>query len=413
MFQFIHAADIHLDSPLRGLDKYEGAPVEAIREATRRAFANLVSLAITEQVDFVILAGDIYDGDWKDYNTGLFFVNEVSKLDKAGIPVVLLFGNHDAASRITSHLTYPPNTRVFPTDKPDKVIFDHLRVAVHGQGYAVQAETRNLAAEYPPRVSGYFNIGVLHTALEGREGHGTYATCTLAELLARGYEYWALGHVHKRESVNIDRHPRVEFPGNIQGRHVRETGAKGCLLVTVDAHGQAAPEFRALDVFRWENVAVDAAEAGSSAEALDATAKALADARDQAEGRKLAARILLSCCDRVHRQIAENMAEFRFDLAGQAGLSVWVEKIKLTIVGDKQEFEPVLTRDADSELRAVLAEYRSDSEAAQALFGAGDCGKLKKVLPTEIRGVFGDDRDEIFDLAAMLLRGGDKAEEDS
>jgi DNA repair protein SbcD/Mre11 len=408
--RFIHAADIHLDSPLRGLDKYEGAPVDAIRGATRRAFANLVDFAIADHVDFVILAGDIYDGDWPDYNTGLFFLNEVRKLDKAGIPVVLLSGNHDAASRITSHLTLPGNTHVLPTDRPGTVTFDSLRVALHGQGYADQAETRNLASEYPSPISGYFNVGILHTALDGREGHLRYAPCALPELLARGYAYWALGHVHKRENVNEDRQPRVEFPGNIQGRHARETGAKGCLLVTVDAHWRADPEFRPLDVFRWEEVAVDAAEAASITEALDAAVKALADARDQAEGRHLAARIVLSCCDAVHRQIAENMTEFRADLIGQAGPSIWVEKIRLAIIGAKQDSEPVLTGDADSELRAVLAELRLDPEAAKAIFAAGDCGKLKKLLPSELRGVFSDRRDDIFDLAATLLRGGDRAE---
>src|SRR5437588_288361 len=107
--RFLHAADIHLDSPLRGLDEYEGAPVQALRGATRKAFAALTQLALAERVDFVILAGDLYDGNWPDYNTGLFFVNHVRELDRASIPVVLLYGNHDAASRITKWLTLPPN----------------------------------------------------------------------------------------------------------------------------------------------------------------------------------------------------------------------------------------------------------------------------------------------------------------
>ena len=134
--------------------------------------------------------------------------------------------------------------------------------------------------------------------LEGREEHSTYAKCTLAELLARGYDYWALGHVHKREPVNGDRHPRVEFPGNIQGRHIRETGAKGCLLVAVDDHGRAEREFRPLDVFRWKVVAVDGTDAESIPESLDLAAKALAEASSQADGRQLAARhsvVLRSC----------------------------------------------------------------------------------------------------------------------
>jgi exonuclease SbcD len=413
MFKFIHAADIHLDSPLRGLDKYEGAPVQAIRGATRRAFSNLVSLSISEHVDFVILAGDIYDGEWPDYNTGLFFVNELRKLDKANIQVVLLSGNHDAESRIASRLTLPPNTHVLPTDKPDTVTFDSLHVKVHGQGYANQAETRNLAVDYPPPKSGYFHIGVLHTALDGRDGHDPYAPCTLEELIASGYDYWALGHVHQRESVNLNGHPWVEFPGNLQGRKITETGAKGCLLVTVDSTGRAKPEFHAVDVFRWENITVEATEAVSKSETLGAVVKALEDARDQAEGRPLAARIMLSCREPVYLQLVENMAQFRFDLAGQAGTNLWVEKIKLANVGAKQESEPPLTGDADSELRTVLAELRSDPKATQELFGIDDCLKLKRVLPTELKNLFDDHREDIFDLAATLLRDNANAEERS
>ena len=118
-------------------------------------------------------------------------------------------------------------------------------------------------------MAGFFNVGVLHTALDGREGHAPYAPCTVDELVGRGYDYWALGHIHKRESANGNRHPRIEFPGNLQGRHMRESGARGCLLVTVDGSGQTVPEFRSLDVFRWEIVAVNAAAAESTADVLE------------------------------------------------------------------------------------------------------------------------------------------------
>src|SRR5690349_16787907 len=101
MFKFLHAADVHLDSPLKGLARYEGAPADEIRGATRRAFDNLVELAIQEEAAFLLLAGDLYDGDWKDYNTGLFFVSRMRRLEEAGIPVFLISGNHDAASQIT------------------------------------------------------------------------------------------------------------------------------------------------------------------------------------------------------------------------------------------------------------------------------------------------------------------------
>jgi DNA repair exonuclease SbcCD nuclease subunit len=401
--RFIHAADIHLDSPLRGLDAYEGAPVEAIRSATRNALRNLVRLAITERVDFVVLAGDLYDGDWPDTNTGLFFMNRMRELEKACIPVVLLSGNHDAASKITSRLTHPENVRVLPTDRPGTERLDSLRVALHGQGYALPAETRNLAAEYPPPVPGFFNIGILHTALDGREGHEPYAPCALAELLARGYDYWALGHVHQQESVNGTHSVRVEYPGNIQGRHVRECGAKGCLLVTVTPDGLAEPEFRPVDVFRWGIVSVAVSDAESPTEALDAAALAVADAKLQADGRPLAARVMLSCREPLYRRLAAGLKEFRLDLASHAGCEVWIEKVKLATLGQEVVDDPRPNGDATAELRGALAELRFDLEAARVAFASGDCGKLVRLLPPDVRGAIDANRDAIFDRATVLL----------
>ena len=230
--KFVHAADIHLDSPLRGLERYEGAPIEAVRSATRDALANLVQTAIDESVDLVLIAGDLYDGDWKDYNTGLFLVAQLRRLHEAGIRVLLISGNHDAASRITRALRLPESVTVFATSRPETVVLGDLEVAVHGQGYASQAVTCDLSVDYPEPVPGCFNIGLLHTSADGREGHEPYAPCTVPSLVARGYDYWALGHVHRREVLHRD--PWIVFPGNLQGRHVRETGAKGATLVTVE-----------------------------------------------------------------------------------------------------------------------------------------------------------------------------------
>jgi DNA repair protein SbcD/Mre11 len=402
--RFLHAADVHLDSPLRGLDEYEGAPVQSLRGATRKAFAALIQLAVAERVDFVILAGDLYDGDWPDYNTGLFFVNRVRELDRAGIPVVLITGNHDAASRITARLTLPANVHTLPTAEPGTIRFDHLRVAVHGQGFARQAETRNLAIGYPAPVAGFFNVGVLHTALDGRDGHDRYAPCTVDELVSRGYDYWALGHIHKRESANGSRHPRIEFPGNLQGRHVRESEAKGCLLVTVDGNAQSVPEFRPLDVFRWETVAVDAAAAESVADVLESARAELSEARDSAEGRPLAARVIISCSESVRLCLASDPDQFRAELRGLAGGDVWIEKIKITTPTRAiQVDEPTLSEDAASELRAVLDELRCQPDDARAVFTAGDCGKLVNRLPPDLRATFEQSWDEVFDRAAALL----------
>ena len=177
MFKFLHAADIHLDSPLRGLDRYEGAPADQIRGATRRAFENLVEVALREEVALVVLAGDLYDGDWRDFNTGLFFVKQMARLKEAGIPAYAVSGNHDATSRITRRLPLPENVHVFPTGEATTVRLEGVDVAIHGQSFAEQCTTEDLAKNYPAAVSGVFNLGVLHTSMTGRDGHGSYAPC--------------------------------------------------------------------------------------------------------------------------------------------------------------------------------------------------------------------------------------------
>jgi DNA repair exonuclease SbcCD nuclease subunit len=232
MFRFIHAADIHLDSPLKGLELAEDAPLEDIRAASRRALENLVDLAIGEEVAFILIAGDLYDGEWRDFNTGLFFNQCMVKLKDAGIRVFVISGNHDAANQMTKTLQLPDNVHKFSSRKAETITIEGIDVAVHGQSFGARAVSNNLSLNYPEARGGHFNIGLLHTALSGREGHEPYAPCSVDDLRSKGYQYWALGHVHKREEVHND--PWIVFPGNIQGRHIREIGHKGCTMVTVD-----------------------------------------------------------------------------------------------------------------------------------------------------------------------------------
>ncbi|MFL5330474.1 MAG: exonuclease SbcCD subunit D [Gemmataceae bacterium] len=401
--RFLHAADVHLDSPLRGLDTYEGAPVDDLRGATRKAFTSLVQLALDERVDFVVLAGDLYDGDWPDYNTGHFFVNEMRRLERSSIPVILISGNHDAASRITSRLPLPSNVHQLPTKVPGTVRLEQLRVACHGQGFARQAETRNLVTSYPLAIPDYFNIGVLHTALEGREGHDRYCPCSKEELIALGYDYWALGHVHVRESVNADRHPRIEFPGNIQGRNIREAGEKGCLLVSVNEHRECLTDFRSLDLFRWETVEVDATQAESINEVLDLASAALDSKLNSVDGRRLSARVVIACSETVCRTLAQDPQQFRANLRSLAGLQVWIEKIKLNPV-PAAIAGAALSEDASSELQSVVADLRGDLETTRAITSAGECGKLLNRLPADVRSALGDSWDDVFTRTSALLQ---------
>ncbi|MCL4245062.1 MAG: DNA repair exonuclease, partial [Candidatus Dadabacteria bacterium] len=288
-FRFIHTADIHLDSPLRGLEGMEGPAVERIRTATRKAFTNLVTEAVEREVDFVVIAGDLYDGDWRDYRTGLFFVAQMGRLARAGIPAFILYGNHDAESQITRRLTLPDNVKTFSAKKPETYVLEDIGAALHGQGYHKRDVTENLAASYPDPVPGAFNIGVLHTGMGGMGGHENYAPCALAELVARGYDYWALGHVHQG-SVLHER-PHIVFPGNLQGRHVRETGPKGGHLITVEDNEITSFETLRTDVVRWEILKVDAGGCERISDAVEPVRSALEEAiKSRADRRKLACR---------------------------------------------------------------------------------------------------------------------------
>ena len=384
MLKFVHAADVHLDSPLRGLERYAGAPVEEIRGATRRAFENLVDLAVAEEAAFVLLAGDLYDGDWKDYNTGLFFLQQMARLGKAGIRAFVVAGNHDAASQITRVLRPPENVRVFATKRPETVILAEEGVAIHGQGFAGAAVSEDLSALYPPAVPHLFNVGLLHTSLDGRPGHASYAPATLDGLRSRGYQYWALGHVHEREVVSRD--PWVVFPGVLQGRHARETGPKGATLVTVEGREVARVEHRDLDVLRWAVCPVDVTGAATADEALDRVARALEREVGEADGRPLAARIELAGACPAHEELAADPERWVQEVRGLAnrfgGEGVWIEKVRLR-TRRPQDLRDLIERDdALGGLLRTLRELEADEARLAPL--AEELGELKRKLPPEL-----------------------------
>lgn len=325
MFKFLHAADLHLDSPMRNLERYEGAPAEDLRLATRRAFENLVELALQEQVAFVLVAGDLYDSDWKDYNAGLYFIKQIQRLREADVRVYLIRGNHDALNRMTRDLPWPDNARFLDERRPETVRLEDLGVAIHGQGFENASVRVDLSARYPDPIPGLFNIGLLHTSLDGREGHDDYAPCKPEDLRLRGYDYWALGHVHQRDVVCEG--PYIVFPGNTQGRHIRETGPKGCVLVTVSDAGEAALEFRPLDVARWRRVQVDVADLQREDEVLDSVRRRLELQIKEEEGRILVGRLELINADAPRIDLERWTNAIRglaMDFAGQ----VWVEKVE-------------------------------------------------------------------------------------
>jgi len=409
--KFLHAADIHLDSALHGLERYEGAPVDEIRSATRRAFDNLIELAVDEEVAFVLLVGDLYDGDWKDYNTGLYFVERMGKLREAGIRVFMVAGNHDAASQITRRLRLPDNVTLFSTKNPQQVILDDLNVAIAGQGFAKRAVSDDLSLAYPQGDSQLLNIGLLHTCLDGKPGHEPYAPCTVDGLRSKGYQYWALGHVHKREEIGQD--PWIVFPGNIQGRHIRETGPKGCTLVTVEGGEILDVEHRDLDVMRWSLCELDVSASETVDDIYELVRDSLKTALDAAEGRPVAVRLVLQGPCSAHSALHANrerwIQEYRALATGLGGAGVWLEKVSIKTMPTASVDEALAHEDALGGLLCAIRDLELDSSALDKL--ANEVSALRKKLPAEM--LSGDDpydptdpavlKDTLEDIKELLL----------
>jgi exonuclease SbcD len=397
-FKFIHAADLHLDAPLLGLAQYPGAPVDDIRGSTRRALTNLVDLAIAEEVAFVVIAGDLFDGAGRDYHTALFMNAEASRLRVAGIPVVIASGNHDAASILTKQLRLPENVRVFPTSKPSSVVLENVPVVIHGQGFARREIFDNIAATYPAPHAGLFNVGVLHTSVEGRPGHAGYAPCTVAELQSRGYEYWALGHVHSRETLCEE--PWIVFSGCTQGRHIRETGAKGATLVSVEDGDISTVEHRDLDVLRWARIAIDAGDAYED-ELLSRLHDAVESAAAEADGRLVALRVVVNGETTLHRVLVaerERIVNECRAVVSDAGLGqVWLERVKFDTTAPADVTRLLGRDDAIGGLLRTLRSLPSDPPALTLL--SAELVDLKRKLPADIA-------DDEFDLDDPTVIGG-------
>jgi predicted phosphodiesterase len=362
-FRILHCADLHLDSPLHGLEADPDAPVERIRRATRDALIQLVDFAIFEAVSLVLIAGDLYDGDWPDWRTGQFLLVQITRLTRAGIEVVAIRGNHDAESLITRRLRWPEGARLLRADRPETVVFPALGVAVHGRSFATREVLENLAATYPPPLPACLNIGLLHTAADGRAGHGAYAPCTVAQLAAHGYAYWALGHVHAREILCSD--PWIVFPGNLQGRDIGETGAKGATLITVDGGAITAVEHRVFDVVRWIGINVDLTGAENEEAALARARSAFLASLEAEPTRLLAARVSLTGASAAHAGLSRSLSDTREKLKGEAlacggAERIWLEHI---VLGTRPALDMAALRGRTDQVGLLVAEIENADPA--------------------------------------------------
>ena len=383
---FLHAADLHLDSPLRGLERKEGAPAERIRNASREAMGRMIKAAIERKVSFVLLAGDIYDTE-PGFETYLFFHEQMARLEDAGIPVAIVLGNHDHAGVSPRAERLPGNVHVFADDKPGSLEVVS-GIWVHGQSYPSRDIQTDLTERYPAAVSGALNIGLLHTALDGHSGeHARYAPSSTGRLAHHGYDYWALGHVHAKTVLREGR-CHIVYPGNLQGRHARETGPKGAMFVEYDAGTILDVGHQAFDDVRWFRIEVDAAGLDPDADLLpQVAARVLAETEEsRSAGRMAAVRVRLhgaapaTLVDLGEDEIRDSL---RAGLASRDNL--FLEKIELDLRLMAQD-----VREVDRHLTSLAGRLAHSPEAEQALSKAWKdlCCGLREVGGPELEAAF-------------------------
>ena len=393
-FRFVHAADIHLDSPLRSLALRDAALAELIGNATRRGFTNIIDLCLEEQVDALLLAGDLYDGEQTSMKTARFLADQIRKLHVAGIRVFIIRGNHDALSKITRELTFPDTVKIFgsraeavPIDRPRGA----LPVAIHGLSFAQPQAPESLLGRYRPPMEGAINIGLMHTSLDGAPGHDLYAPCKLADLQGAGFRYWALGHIHRRSVVSGD--TIVVMPGIPQGRDINEAGAKSATLVTIADDGSIALEERMTGMAQFERLSVDIAGIDDWRSMVAAIDAAFARARGAVAAEHLVARLQLTGATSLAWRLRRDRDLLKTEASDRAGILTrfWIEAVDVACTVPDQPGLGRPAADPVTELRRLmLTEVRAN--AAYQADVAAIAEELRGQLPPECRALLGADQ---------------------
>ncbi|GGI45260.1 exonuclease SbcCD subunit D [Paenibacillus marchantiophytorum] len=333
--RFMHAADLHLDSPFKGMSALPERVRERIRESTFEALKELVGLAIREQVDFVLISGDVYDLSDRSLRAQIRFQKALEQLAEHGISTYVIHGNHDPEDGRAAKLVWPAGVHFFACDRVETITVEkgvRGKIAqIHGISYRNAAVTDNLALQFLQGQEAVCQIALLHTNVDGDPGHDNYAPCRKQDLLAAGMDYWALGHVHTRNVLH--EHPAIVYPGNLQGRSIREIGARGCYIVEMSEDGRAELAFHALDRVRWFHERLSVSGIQSEQALKDLLGEQLERIRSEADGRDAVVRFVLEGRSAVHsllrkgRALQELTAELRLSEEERSRF-VWVETIE-------------------------------------------------------------------------------------
>ncbi|MEX2414515.1 MAG: DNA repair exonuclease [Paenibacillaceae bacterium] len=359
-FRFLHAADLHLDSPFKGLTSLPPAVRDYIRESTFLALQRMVQVAKQEQVDFIVISGDVYDLSDRSLRAQLRFQQAMISLSEAGIHVYLIHGNHDSEDGSRARLNWPSHVHVFGSDEAGTVpciTSDGLTIAaISGISYGKASITDNLVPRFPTPSPEVYSIALLHTNVDGDASHDNYAPCTKEQLIRAGYQYWALGHIHSRRVLHEDA-PFIVYPGNMQGRSVKETGAKGCYVVDVSETGGTKLSFHSTEAVRWEQRSLSIHQLQDEQDLKDRLDLFITELQNELPDIPAVVRLTLTGRGPLHRmlqqgtQLAELIHELREEQSrliaegGRAALFIWIESCRIE-TGAEIPFDQLLEQES-------------------------------------------------------------------
>ena len=334
-FSFIHTADLHLDSPFTGLRQVDGTVASLIKDATFRGFDNVVDLALRHQVDFFLVAGDVYDSSDRSLRAQLKFADGLKKLAEAGVRSFICHGNHDPLDGWSASLRWPEGVHIFGPDLESipLAVGGEDVVVVHGISYPTSHIDENFGKDFRRQGSYPFQIGLFHCSVGSDPAHETYAPRTMDELVAAGLDYWALGHVHAHRVLKDD-HPFIAYPGNTQGLHIREPGPRGCLVVRVDGQGNVDARFEPTDAVRWFSKDIQINDLETEADLIEALERGCDEICLEAQGRPAIARITIVGRGALHpvlrrSHVVADLTERLRETGLESSPPLWIEAIQI------------------------------------------------------------------------------------
>lgn len=432
-FSFLHCADIHLGAPFRGLGDLPDALSETLLDASTKAFHRAVLAGIERHLDAVVIAGDLFDAADRNLRAQIQLRDELQRLEDAGIATFVAAGNHDHLGGKAASIEYPDSVHMFgPEVECLPLVRDGEVIAhVYGISYSGPRQMDGLVSSFPEEPEGPFAIGVLHANVGDRPGHDNYAPCSLDELRSTGFDYWALGHVHTRETLSKER-PVVHYPGNPQGLHSRETGPRGVTLVDVAANGSVTLTPLWTDVVRWHRRRTSIADLNGLDDLLAAFDEVAGDVLGQATDRVHVVRWTLTGRGPLHRELrdggfVEDLTErLRQEHLREGGVgTVWLERLGVATRPDR-DLETLRSRqDLLGDILRLAREARECAdrppqrelgteveEAAEPAVCESLRGDLRELLDNHrLRNALGQSAWDAVSWPALLLRAENLAVE--